>query len=384
MPPSPTKFQTILLGAKGDTKQAQISCAGASPTPQEIHAYMRKKEAPDAQVTCIMRGHNVTLWGYKKGKGAKNTHTLPIENDFIGDILVMVGQTPMKLKDWDAKPSAKKVKQEVAVEQEQEADVEPEAEPEEEEEAEEEEEEEDEEDADDEDALEEDDAADAKEPALDDDDAEEEAPAPKKKAAKKKPKLTTAFAKQQALLEDDSFEEITPENYEPNETTLEILRTFFAGKDLADDKIQDLEAAIFMTAYNEAKRRHVISHWSNPLFKQLYKIVCMRIIGNLTPDSYVGNESLFEKVKSGQIEIAHMADFTSYDLYPERWKEMEDRRIMREQAYMEGNKGRATDQFKCNRCKKSQCTYYEMQTRSADEPMTLFITCVNCGKRWRQ
>ena len=43
-----------------------------------------------------------------------------------------------------------------------------------------------------------------------------------------------------------------------------------------------------------------------------------------------------------------------------------------------------TDQFKCGRCKSRKCTYYEMQTRSADEGMTIFVTCINCGKRWKQ
>lgn len=42
-----------------------------------------------------------------------------------------------------------------------------------------------------------------------------------------------------------------------------------------------------------------------------------------------------------------------------------------------------TDQFKCNRCQQRRCKYYQMQTRSADEPMTTFVTCVNCGNRWR-
>jgi transcription elongation factor S-II len=39
--------------------------------------------------------------------------------------------------------------------------------------------------------------------------------------------------------------------------------------------------------------------------------------------------------------------------------------------------------FKCNRCKSYKTTYYEMQTRSADEPMTVFITCHNCDTRWK-
>ena len=42
-----------------------------------------------------------------------------------------------------------------------------------------------------------------------------------------------------------------------------------------------------------------------------------------------------------------------------------------------------TDQFKCGRCNQRKCKYYQMQTRSADEPMTTFVTCINCGNRWR-
>lgn len=42
-----------------------------------------------------------------------------------------------------------------------------------------------------------------------------------------------------------------------------------------------------------------------------------------------------------------------------------------------------TDQFKCSKCKQSRCKYYQLQTRSADEPMTTFVTCVNCGNKWK-
>ena len=43
----------------------------------------------------------------------------------------------------------------------------------------------------------------------------------------------------------------------------------------------------------------------------------------------------------------------------------------------------ATDIYKCGRCKKRECTFYQLQTRSADEPMTTFVTCLNCGTRWK-
>lgn len=43
----------------------------------------------------------------------------------------------------------------------------------------------------------------------------------------------------------------------------------------------------------------------------------------------------------------------------------------------------STDMFRCGKCKERKCNYYQMQTRSADEPLTTFVSCVNCGNRWR-
>ena len=42
-----------------------------------------------------------------------------------------------------------------------------------------------------------------------------------------------------------------------------------------------------------------------------------------------------------------------------------------------------TDQFRCGKCKQRKCKYYQLQTRSADEPMTTFVTCLNCNHRWK-
>lgn len=41
-----------------------------------------------------------------------------------------------------------------------------------------------------------------------------------------------------------------------------------------------------------------------------------------------------------------------------------------------------TDSFQCGKCKQRKVTYYQMQTRSADEPLTTFCSCVNCGNHW--
>jgi len=47
------------------------------------------------------------------------------------------------------------------------------------------------------------------------------------------------------------------------------------------------------------------------------------------------------------------------------------------------DEGTGTDLIQCRRCKQSNCAYTEVQTRSADEPMTLFVLCENCGNRWK-
>lgn len=45
--------------------------------------------------------------------------------------------------------------------------------------------------------------------------------------------------------------------------------------------------------------------------------------------------------------------------------------------------GQRTKQFRCGRCGKNDTAFHQMQTRSADEPMTTFVTCLNCDHRWR-
>ncbi|XP_069382298.1 transcription elongation factor A protein 2 [Paralichthys olivaceus] len=45
--------------------------------------------------------------------------------------------------------------------------------------------------------------------------------------------------------------------------------------------------------------------------------------------------------------------------------------------------GTETDMFICSKCHGKSCTYTQVQTRSADEPMTTFVLCNSCGNRWK-
>lgn len=151
----------------------------------------------------------------------------------------------------------------------------------------------------------------------------------------------------------------------------------------ADDQL-DLERGIYNHALEEAGRKSVYRIWDNPEFQTIYDISAKRTIANLDPKSYIGNARLLDRLKDGEFK-AHDIPFMSYsELYPEKWGNMIEMAIKREAKMLEVDKSMATDMFRCTRCGKRQCTYYEMQTRSADEPMTQFIRCLNCGKQWRQ
>jgi len=42
-----------------------------------------------------------------------------------------------------------------------------------------------------------------------------------------------------------------------------------------------------------------------------------------------------------------------------------------------------TEDYKCGKCGNTRCSYFQMQTRGADEPMTTFVTCIKCNNKWK-
>ena len=153
---------------------------------------------------------------------------------------------------------------------------------------------------------------------------------------------------------------------------------------LSAEEQTDLERGIYNHSLIQAKSRKIRRVWENPEFRAMYEIIAKRVIANLDGSSYVGNNRLLTRLRDGEFRPHDIPGMTYLELFPEKWSELAEIAIKREAKMLEVDKSMATDMFKCSRCQKRQCTYYEMQTRSADEPMTQFIRCLNCGKQWRQ
>lgn len=139
----------------------------------------------------------------------------------------------------------------------------------------------------------------------------------------------------------------------------------------------NMEKGIYNYAIKEATTRKVVKKWDNPHFVQIYIDRVRTIYFNLN------NDELLQHLADGTIKPHVVAFMTHQELRPDKWDKLIKEKIQRDKNKYETNIEAATDTFKCRKCQSNKCTYYQMQTRSADEPMTTFVTCIDCGNRWK-
>jgi transcription elongation factor S-II len=139
----------------------------------------------------------------------------------------------------------------------------------------------------------------------------------------------------------------------------------------------NLEKGIFNYALKEASSRKVVKKWDNQYFVQIYLDRLRSIYLNLK------NPEILEQIKSESIQAHTVAFMTHQEMRPDKWKELIEDKIKKDKNKFETNVEASTDTFTCRKCKSNKCTYYQMQTRSADEAMTTFVTCIECGNRWK-
>jgi DNA-directed RNA polymerase subunit M/transcription elongation factor TFIIS len=405
MPPKKETVQALLLTQKAEVKEITIPLGADGKLSTAImKTTLKKKEAPEVVGTYPYKSQTLFLLGYTTGKaGTENKHELPPPHDTMlcfGDIILLASKDdtewskPVTFKsaeyevfytkafggfeDLDEEEDLEEeVEEEAANEVEEDGDVEAEG---------------DEEDG--EEGAE--DAEDDGAKGLEDDICEEPIIVPKKRAKKAAAtSIVSAGAAQvyASYFHVDASNELAEEEYDAPyvEDSLVSHRKKILGtlsklfRDLLSPaELHNLERCIYNGAIRRASQRHIGKVWTHTPFLELYIMFAKQISVNLLPTAYVNNTELFAKYKAGEVTFKDISEMDSYQLFEDRWKDCFLEQQIREKRQLEGNKAMATDRFLCKRCHKRECTYYELQTRSADEPMTIFITCLNCGKHWKE
>ncbi|XP_034730647.1 transcription elongation factor A protein 3 isoform X1 [Etheostoma cragini] len=97
------------------------------------------------------------------------------------------------------------------------------------------------------------------------------------------------------------------------------------------------------------------------------------------------NPGLRRNVLAGSIDLSRIASMSAEEMASDELRKL--RNVLTQEAIREHQMaktgGTTTDLLQCGKCRKKNCTYNQVQTRSADEPMTTFVLCNECGNRWK-
>ncbi len=154
-----------------------------------------------------------------------------------------------------------------------------------------------------------------------------------------------------------------------------------------DDKGLENARALEHYTYNAfirwARTRQVPLDWDCKRTRILYTQRIMSVAFNIM---HPVNTVVRERLVSGDLTFSKFVESKPEELYPDLWTEAIEtvamQRLKKEAATI--NIDTAPDgAFTCGRCKSKKTTYHSLQTRSADEPMTIFVSCLTCGRRWK-
>lgn len=154
----------------------------------------------------------------------------------------------------------------------------------------------------------------------------------------------------------------------------ETIRSTLNSKLKNDSTSLIIENGIYNYTIQECTTRKIIKKWNNPFFVELYISKFKTLLANIETDH------VQELIRIDPYKIAHM---THQELNPTIWKPFIEKQQKIAESMLNNKLTANTNSFKCHRCDSKNCSYYQMQIRSADEPMTSFVTCIDCDNHWR-
>ncbi len=151
---------------------------------------------------------------------------------------------------------------------------------------------------------------------------------------------------------------------------------------------RQIEQSIYNYTIKKSIATDIERNWNNKIFMNIYLSKTRSIYSNLDKNSYIKNHSLLQKVLNNEFDITQIAFMSNMDLYPENWGEILEKKSKIEKMKYSHKKTSMSTSYKCSKCGGCETSYYQIQTRSADEPMTNFRFCldqkgIGCRHRWK-
>ena len=143
-----------------------------------------------------------------------------------------------------------------------------------------------------------------------------------------------------------------------------------------------IEESIYKYTLNQSEEKGIEPNINDKYFKRIYVNKIITLYNNIDKDSYVKNYNFYDRIFNSDFDIDNIAFLTPQEIHKEHWKKYLDRQLANDEFLYSRTAGIRTNEYKCGRCKEKTCTYYQLQVRCSDEPMTTFINCLNCGHRW--
>lgn len=147
--------------------------------------------------------------------------------------------------------------------------------------------------------------------------------------------------------------------------------------------ISALDESIYKWCVSYLTKKMINDPKNHENIKKLYTKKFFQIYLNLIPNNVTKNDYLIGEILSGNIQIENVVNLNKLELFPKTWEKIIEEKKKIDAIKYSIKEEATTDEYRCKKCKKNRCTYYQRQTRSGDESMTTFITCVECNNKWR-
>jgi transcription elongation factor S-II len=121
--------------------------------------------------------------------------------------------------------------------------------------------------------------------------------------------------------------------------------------------------------------------WDNHKYSNIYKHKFLSLQKNLKDNPDLKEKIVNKKLKSHEIINMRPEQLIPDGLYAKQIEIKIHNDIRKE--YLSREIKNQEGFFTCGRCKSKKTTYYQLQTRSADEPMTTYVSCLNCDRNWK-